>query len=492
MSTIISFTPLIAFLVINIWYLMWILRLALLVCSAHYNTAFLPPSICPCSTNSHACQQRTLQSLSFCDYRPSLTPFSFVDCHCCCRRRRIDVDASTTALHGVVSETTRDDNHQQQQQQAQQEPKRRFMYMTEAEDLLLKEKGEREQSLMKRPVPLKPNKVRGTSGGFGGGAGGSHKNARRDRQQRASCQEQHDEQAAVAAHAAALQTDGIVRIDKVLSDKLAANLRDYLVDLRARATAQVESGEIQDSMERFADVLLNQNRCDLKIPLGPAPVHEALYHLLAQSVVGKVIEYVYDSYGGVGKEATLWELNCFMSNAVARRQLVHADCVCLEPVVGLEDGEPIMLTCFVALQDIDEAMGPTVWMPGTHTLQAHNQFFETGIDAASTRTDAASPKDKLLRSSKSLMGTIPQGSCVIFDPRVLHCAGGNSCPDPEKTRALFYVSFKNPKVDSPGSPSTSGYGIATADLTLEDLVNDLVAENNGETPRRLPLLSHFP
>jgi ectoine hydroxylase-related dioxygenase (phytanoyl-CoA dioxygenase family) len=286
-----------------------------------------------------------------------------------------------------------------------------------------------------------------------------------------------------------------VRIDNVLSAELADALRDYLCDLRARGTADIESGIITDSQERFADVLLNQNRCDLKIPLGPAPVNNALHHLLAMetSIVRDVMEYVFESYDGIGKDAELWELNCFMSNSGARRQLVHADNVCLEPIFGLKNEmEPIVLTCFIALQDIDETMGPTVWMPGTHTLQAHNQFFETGTDEASTPTDSYSPKDTILRSSKAVIGTIPKGACVIFDPRVLHCAGGNTCPDPEKTRALFYVSFKNPKIDNPGCPSTSGYGIATAEITMEDLTADLQAEQAGQPARRSQLVSCFP
>lgn len=380
------------------------------------------------------------------------------------------------------------------------------MYMTQEQDQLLKEKGEYEQSLMKKPVPLKPNKVRGVAGGFGGGGGeatAQGKNSNKKAKTNATSKEQkkknnspEERLLAVQAHAKALLTDGLVRIDNVLSPELADSLRDYLCDLRARSTADIEQGKISDSQERFADVLLNQNRCDLKIPLGPAPVNNALHHVLAKeesSIVRDVMEYVFESYDGMGKETELWELNCFMSNSGARRQLVHADNVCLEPVVGLKnENEPIVLTCFIALQDIDETMGPTVWMPGTHTIQAHNQFFETGIDEASTRTDSYSPKDDILRTSKAVLGTIPKGTCVIFDPRVLHCAGGNTCPDPDRTRALFYVSFKNPKIDNPGCPSTCGYGVATAGITMEDLTADLKAEQEGLPTRRMQLISSFP
>ena len=387
----------------------------------------------------------------------------------------------------------------------------RFMYMTPEQDQILKTKGEYEQSLMQTPRPLKPSKVRRNSGGFGEnkGKGGGMINSKKSSlsskkgvastaspQTSSTVKTPEEKLGTLQSLAKGLQTDGVIRMDNVLSALTADALREYLIDLRAKGTADIASGKIKDTQERFADVLLNQNRCDLKIPLGPQPVNQALCELLAKqetSIVRDVIEYVFESFGGVGKDAELWELNCFMSNSGARRQLVHADVVSLQPVIGLKnEHEPIVLTCFVALQDIDASMGPTIWMPGTHTLQAHNQFFETGLDRSSTPTESYSPKDAILQSSKSFLGTIPKGACVIFDPRVLHCAGANTCPDPSHTRALFYVSFKNPKIDNPGCPSTSGYGVATAAITMEDLVNDLRAEQDGGPTKRMQLVSCFP
>ena len=188
------------------------------------------------------------------------------------------------------------------------------------------------------------------------------------------------------------------------------------------------------------------------------------------------------------------KLTGFMSKSGARRQLVHADCVCLDAIPGLDQtdtnsasdpaGAPILLTYFIALQDIDPSMGPTVFMPNTHNIRSHNVFFETGRDADSTPNDDRSPKNEILRSSKSVIGApLPKGSkgsCIIFDQRVVHCAGANDCSDPDKTRALFYMTFKNPKVNSPGCPSTSGYGIANAELTMSELVSDLLWMERGK------------
>lgn len=374
--------------------------------------------------------------------------------------------------------------------------KKKFMYMTEEQDRALRKLGDHEAGLMRnnqsflKPAKVKPPRV-GAAGGFG--------KARTTSSSMSSSSLSSTKPTNLAelaqGYAKILHDEGLVRIDNVLTDELCDALKEYLVDLRARATADIENGVIQNSQDRFADVLLNQNRCDLKIPLGPLPVNHALHHLLTKTVLGTLIAMIYDSYGGSGTEATLYELNCFMSNSGARRQLVHADNVCVEQQEGLQPDEPIVLTTFVALQDTDKTMGPTIFIPGTHNLESHQEFFEfRASSSANQKAIEESPKDRLLRTRKNVVGTLAQGSCVIFDPRVLHCAGANECKDPTNTRALFYFSFKNPRVDYPGCPSTGGYGIAESELTLKQLCDELDAlvEGRDNDHRKLDLLACFP
>jgi ectoine hydroxylase-related dioxygenase (phytanoyl-CoA dioxygenase family) len=359
--------------------------------------------------------------------------------------------------------------------------KRRFMQMTEEEDRILKDNGDREAKLMaSSQAPLVAHKVKIAAVSSGGRGFGS-----KSIQQ--TSEAASDVLTYAKAYAKVLRKDGIVRIDNILPEALADSLKEYLVDLRARGTSDIENGIILDSQERFADVLLNQNRCDLKIPLGPQPVNRALAYILHQTAIRTLVEYVFDSYGGNGKDATLYELNCFMSNQGARRQLVHADNVCVEKGL-LSEAEPIMLTCFIALQDTDISMGPTTWILGTHNREAHAEFYGTGR----TGTEGESSKDKLLRTRKKVVGTLAKGACAIFDPRTLHCAGANECQDPNMTRALFYISFKNPRVDHPGCPSCSGYGIADAELTLQELSDELATQSSGKPSRRLDFVASFP
>lgn len=278
----------------------------------------------------------------------------------------------------VVSSQENDDEENNNDTNSSKSNGRRFMYMTEEEDRLLKEKGDLEESLMQRPTPLKALKLtglakstssgagKGMGGGFGGGFGGGKASSKKGGKSKKKNKKQQQQEAAapttmtvatvspvVRALTKAIREDGLVRIDNILSAEKADDLRDYLIDLRKRSREDVESGKIEDSQERFADVLLNQNRCDLKIPLGPKAVHEALLDVLNDeisekdsddatatsnpSLVRSVIEGVFDHYNDnrvyKGSDASLWELNCFMSNSGARRQLVKKNHARMVPTI---------------------------------------------------------------------------------------------------------------------------------------------------------------
>jgi ectoine hydroxylase-related dioxygenase (phytanoyl-CoA dioxygenase family) len=68
----------------------------------------------------------------------------------------------------------------------------------------------------------------------------------------------------------------------------------------------------------------------------------------------------------LGKDAILYELSCMMRDPNSQRQVVHPDTPHKE--------EAVLYTCFVALQDISIDMGPTTWLPRTHTQEMHERF----------------------------------------------------------------------------------------------------------------------
>ena len=308
------------------------------------------------------------------------------------------------------------------------------------QEKLIVARGELEESLVTNVTPLAAPaiKVRGAgkAGGFGkSSSGGSNNNKAEGKE-----------------YAKILKKEGVVRIDNVLSSPTADSVREYLYDLRKQSEMEVAQGRLQP-IQRFADVLLKTNRCDLTIPLGDEIIARALDETLRTSPIGATLSSIF------GNSAILHEFSCLMSDPGSQRQVIHPDTPCI-------DGKgPVLYTCFVALQDVSTEMGPTVWLPKTNTLQSHEEFKD------------ASTKDELIKKTPAVLGTLTKGSCAIFDSRTLHCGTANRS---EFSRALFYFSFKNPEVGYPGNPASIRAELGSANVKLGDLVDDLERWSKGK------------
>jgi len=317
------------------------------------------------------------------------------------------------------------------------------------------QRGELEAKLMDQATtsPLAVNTVKGAGGGGGFAKSSGNKKAQVKTQ--------------AAAHAKVLKSHGVVRIDNVLTGELADKLRERVYALREDSEAKVAQGTLA-RVACFADVLLKENRCDMTLPLDQQWAIEAMASILVESPVGSTLEK------GLGKAALLREWSCLMSDPGSSRQVVHPD-------TPFQKGSdvPVLYTCFVALQDVSLEMGPTTWLPRTHTQACHDQFFDETLSDGQD----LSPKDKLLKETPIVLGLLPKGSCAIFDSRLLHCGGANHSPD--KSRALMYCSFQNPKVTNPGNPGSIRREILNEAYTLSELMNDLKSFQKGKAMNRL-------
>jgi ectoine hydroxylase-related dioxygenase (phytanoyl-CoA dioxygenase family) len=168
----------------------------------------------------------------------------------------------------------------------------------------------------------------------------------------------------------------------------------------------------------------------------------------------------------------LYELSCMMSDPGSQRQVVHPDTPCASA-----NEDPVLYTCFVALQDVQLDMGPTTWLPGTHTVDNHRLFRDESTPDGQDENN----KDKLLRTKPSVIGLLPKGSCGIFDSRLLHCGGANTSPT---SRAIFYISFKSPKITNPGNPGSIRRDYISK-FTLSELEKELTLYAKGKDSPRI-------
>eukprot|EP00310_Coccolithus_braarudii_P001358 CAMPEP_0183359104 /NCGR_PEP_ID=MMETSP0164_2-20130417/51216_1 /TAXON_ID=221442 /ORGANISM="Coccolithus pelagicus ssp braarudi, Strain PLY182g" /LENGTH=405 /DNA_ID=CAMNT_0025533147 /DNA_START=141 /DNA_END=1358 /DNA_ORIENTATION=+ len=228
-----------------------------------------------------------------------------------------------------------------------------------------------------------------------------------------------------------LINEGVVRIDGAITAATADALREFVDAERIRSTAEVSSGQRQFS-DRFADLVLVENRCDLLLPLDGPPV-DALQELLGErSVLGPLLEEV------VGRNAVFQEIACLISEPGAEQQPLHPD----TPFTPT----PSLYAAFLALQDVTVEMGPTLYLPGTHTKEQHTIFYggnlAVGRDPVGTRTNPVN--EEYLASRPVKFGLLKKGDVALYNQQVLHCGSANESED--RVRRQFYISVRNPAV----------------------------------------------
>ena len=99
-------------------------------------------------------------------------------------------------------------------------------------------------------------------------------------------------------------------------------------------------------------------------------------------------------------------------------------------------------------------MGPTIFLPRTHTSEAHALFDDREGEGHWW----------LLEHSPQSLGVLSRGDVSLFDSRLLHCGAANTSP---RRRVLFYFSFKAAAARPPDGTLLPGLrGLRMADLCV--------------------------
>jgi hypothetical protein len=238
-----------------------------------------------------------------------------------------------------------------------------------------------------------------------------------------------------------LRTKGVVRLASVLSDEACDRAREAISAQLDHALAQgldMVPGRSEGFGNfgtgfGFGSARMREQRWDMYMPF-EGVCRDALNEMLEGSSettappLGSIFRsMLLNDNGDNASEATLFDWSSFTSAPGSARQPVHPD--------NRYQEEPPLLTAFVALQDVTQDIGPTIFLPGTHTQVVHDQF-----------NGDAETKDQLLSGSVYQTALLKKGDAAVFDPRCLHCGGANTSES--SRRVLLYLSFKNPRCTS--------------------------------------------
>ena len=203
---------------------------------------------------------------------------------------------------------------------------------------------------------------------------------------------------------AMVMEDGVVRINNVLSDQTATEMVQY-VDQLLLDTTQAVQQNIFPQNDLFGNVYGKEHRWDLLMPLEASnQVMNCLYETLhPNSPLSTSIESI------LGPNATLYELSTMISDPGSSSQPLHPD-------IQYQNTIHPLLTCFIALQDIDIDMGPTVFMKRSATKEYHEDLHNRQYDVNA---------QGLIATSYNELGTLNAGDCSLYSAMTLHCGSAN-------------------------------------------------------------------
>ena len=222
-----------------------------------------------------------------------------------------------------------------------------------------------------------------------------------------------------------LEREGCLSLVKVISDETVNELRTYINEESDRIKEEVEAGALSFN-HRFGGVncrgltggMFGQ-RQDFFLPVSSDIVRKALKEVFTnlQPLLRETVTL----------EGRVHEVSCLIADQGAPRQNIHADTIVLPcPQYPNAFMEP-MYTFFVALQDIDDDMGHTQFLPKTHTPDIHKLW---NVDQ--------DKKEMLLKTRDVAQSKLTKGDVSVFDSRVLHCGMANTSG---KRRILFYFTL---------------------------------------------------
>jgi hypothetical protein len=220
-----------------------------------------------------------------------------------------------------------------------------------------------------------------------------------------------------------LKDDGVVRINNVLSSSLASSCHDKIQNILEMGGHVNDLDDNDRETSGFGNVFSRENRYDMYLR-NEGVFKDALHSLLEKgSILGSLFDILFDGLPGV-----FHEFSALISDPGSACQPIHPDSTFTETAQ--------LFTCFIALQDITQEMGPTTFLPRTHTKICHE---------SQQATDAS--RYEFLASCEYRQSLLGRGDVAIMDSRTMHYGGANISDGhgfTNEQRVLMYFTIRNP------------------------------------------------
>lgn len=236
-----------------------------------------------------------------------------------------------------------------------------------------------------------------------------------------------------------LERDGFFRFDEVLS---ADSCCHCLATINSQLSEAVRDGtDFYSEVETtgFGNVYSRDHRWDMYLQ-NEGTFAKSLVEMFADTncALHRFFHALF-----LTEDSKLFEFSALVSDNGASSQPIHPDTQ-YRPQCPL-------YTVFVALQDVEADMGPTIFLPGTHTAEAHARLFDPA------------KKDEFLGGCEYKQALLKRGDAVVMDSRTMHYGDANW----RGRRVLLYFTFHNPRYC--GNDLPTGSMFPDLSLSLCDL-----------------------
>lgn len=236
-------------------------------------------------------------------------------------------------------------------------------------------------------------------------------------------------------HVQDLLLNGVVRLNNVLLSNLCD---DCLADINVKLNKAILDDDCMTIETGYGNVLSRAHRWDI-YQKNDGVIAEALRCMLANqnSEMANLFRELFET-----KDSGFHELAVLVSDPGAASQAIHPD-------TPFDTFAPLY-TVFVALQDITESMGCTIFLPATNNQECHDLHKSRVVS------------DDFLVADTYRRAVLQKGDCAIMDSRLLHCGAANSA----SRRALLYFTLRNPLFTGMTPPAGSKF--ESLNLSLSD------------------------
>lgn len=222
-----------------------------------------------------------------------------------------------------------------------------------------------------------------------------------------------------------LARDGIVRMNDII-DNLSCDALLKSINLSLENELAMNNPQLEET--GFGNVLSRKNRWDLYLE-NEGIYNECLVHMFRdpKAPLSILFNDLFDGF-----DCSFHEFSALISDCGACSQPIHPDSMHDVTSSGFSILGP-MYTVFLALQDIDESMGPTLFLPRTNTQESHESYKDS------------STKDAFFAQAEYRLSLLRRGDVAIMDSRTLHCGFENtSAGISNGRRVLLYLTLRHP------------------------------------------------